>query len=148
MLNSKVANNEALLEQAMLRTLAEAWASCPAQTKITYKGPIKEFSIFGIVEFGFMDGDTVTEAKVNLFLTQHVISQLSGKGKNKGKEVGIQTIDTLYTDVWSAHEEDGAPRYSHCSTAIRRCTPADVLICTSNNGKRNQCLVMQNDLNI
>jgi hypothetical protein len=73
---NQVANHEVLLEQATLRTLAEARASRPARTKITYKGPIKEFSNFCIHEVGFIDGDTVTEAKVNLFLSEHVIGRL------------------------------------------------------------------------
>jgi hypothetical protein len=92
---NQVANHEVLLEQATLRTLAEAQASRPARTKITYKGPIKEFSNFCIHEVGFIDGDTVTEAKVNLFLSERVIGRLSRKGKNKGKEVLYEQLTTM-----------------------------------------------------
>ena len=105
MINSEGANHEALLEQAALRTLAEAHDSRPARTKITYKGPIKEFSNFCIVDYGFIDGDTVTEAKVNLFLTERVIGRLSRKGRNKGKEVGIRTIDNYVSALVSLYNE-------------------------------------------
>ena len=105
MINSEIANHETLLEQATLRTLAEARASRPARTKITYKGPIKEFSNFCIVDYGFIDGDTVTEAKVNLFLTERVIGRLSRKGKNKGKEVGIRTIDNYVSALVSLYND-------------------------------------------
>jgi hypothetical protein len=102
---NQVANHEVLLEQAALRTLAEARASRPARTKITYKGPIKEFSNFCIREVGFIDGDTFTEAKVNLFLSERVIGQLSRKGKNKGKEVGIRSINNYVSALVSLYND-------------------------------------------
>jgi len=105
MIYSDVANHESMLEQATLRTLAEAHAGRPARTKIAYKGPIKEFSNFCTVEYGFIDGDTVTEAKVNLFLTERVIGRLSMKGKNKGKEVGIRTINNYVSALVSLYNE-------------------------------------------
>jgi hypothetical protein len=118
MINSDVANHESMLEQATLRTLAEAHASHPAQTKITYKGPIKEFSNFCTVEYGYIDGDTVTEAKVNLFLTECVIGRVSRKGKNKGKEVGICTINNYVSALVSLYNEQKS-RNMNCNDHLR-----------------------------
>jgi hypothetical protein len=92
-----------ILEQAHLQALADARASCPARTKIQYKGSIKEFIPFCTNEFEFEDGDT--EAKSNLFLWERVIGRICKKGKNKGKPVSPKTVENHVSAVVSLYND-------------------------------------------
>lgn len=63
------------LEQASLQTVNNGLSSRPERTKIAYKGPKKEFIDFCDTH-SFLDLQTVTESKLNLFLRDHVLGKL------------------------------------------------------------------------
>ena len=92
------------LDQANLVTLATSLDARPERTKICYKTPIKEYNEF-CEERQFLDSNTVTEAKLNFFIRECVLYRPTKKGRNKGKSVGIKTIQNYISAVISLFNE-------------------------------------------
>ena len=95
------------LDQANLVTLATSLDVRPERTKICYKTPIKEYNEF-CEERRFLDSNTVTEAKLNFFIRECVLYRPTKKGRNKGKSVGIKTIQNYISAVISLFNEQKA----------------------------------------
>lgn len=71
------------LEQDRLETITEGLASMPQNTKLAYKGPIKEFKQW-CEEKRFIDRDTVTELKLNSFI-RHCVQGRESRKKKKNQ---------------------------------------------------------------